>query len=406
LQSRVGYQTDEMRAKAEKSEIQKHELQVAVTELNSKIGHHTDELKVKVDKGDDAIGGVERRLDAVLQEQAAGIGGVEKRLDQALQEHAAGVGGVEKRLDEALQEHAAGIGRLERQLEVKAEELDAQRLELEATLEELQSRFGVHASELQAIAAKGDEAIPVVERRFQEALKEHAAAIARLEQQLQLKVEESDKKHQSLQEAMAELTMAAGVMNKSVESKLLEMGEAPQVVSRECAHRLHAVAYSLLEVIGEVELTGSISEAREKRLKLHQHLCDRLGAVRPTTPGQHGMSCVPPMLEANEAQGAITNGEVHVNPNLRPLALPPSRPRSGRNSRSHHVDMDDLVKNVEAKSVEMRASMRNSTSTPRSNKKMLHGLREVRSMRLMDYSTFDDSDSRPSTSARYFDGGM
>jgi len=354
------------------------------------------------------IGGVEKRLDQALQEHAAGIGEVEKRLDQALQEHAAGVGGVEKRLDEALQEHAAGIGRLERQLEVKAEELDAQRLELKATLEELQSRFGVHAGELQAIAAKGDEAIPVVERRFQEALKEHAAAIARLEQQLQLKVEESDKKHQSLQEAMAELTMAAGVMNKSVESKLLEMGEAPQVVSRECAHRLHAVAYSLLEVIGEVELTGSISEARERRPKLHQHLCDRLGAVGPTTPRQRGMSVGPPTLEANEVQGAVTNAEAHDYPNLGPLALPPSRPRSssGRNSRPHPVDMDDLVKNLEAKSVEMRASMRNGTSTPRSNKKVLHGLRDVRKMRLMDYSTFDDSDSRPWTSAQYFDGSV
>merc|ERR1712079_29899 len=163
---------------------------------------------------------------------------------------------------------------------------------------ELQSHLGSQVTELRSALSKGDQNLGGVEQRVHERLLEHENGTGK---RLELSQEQLERQQRQLEAAVEQrhrdLAIAVAARDEAVEAKLNEALEAPLGVQRECGHRLNAVAYSLLEVIGEVEFSGTSSEQREKRAKLHQHLCDRLSAGRQTlepVSGQRVMQPMPP----------------------------------------------------------------------------------------------------------------
>jgi len=112
-------------------------------------------------------------------------------------------------------------------------------------------------------------------------VEEHAAGLgARLEAERQ----QAERRHQELQAAQGDSRATEARLSEGLDERLEKLRESMyqesfRLVGKECAHKLHAVAYSLLELISEVEIAGATpAEVRDKRSTLHRRLCDRLGS--------------------------------------------------------------------------------------------------------------------------------
>jgi len=118
------------------------------------------------------------------------------------------------------------------------------------------------------------------ENSFEEAMTHHANS---LQNRMEATQDHSDKKHKELQVSVErrhrEYQMANSARDAAVDERLDEEQAARQSLGKECGVKLHAITYALLDVIEEVELTGTVAEAREKRARLHRDLCARLGGA-------------------------------------------------------------------------------------------------------------------------------
>jgi len=152
------------------------------------------------------------------------------------------------------------------------------------------------------------------ESRFEEALTEHADSLHKRMEETQA---HSDKKHKELQVSMErlhrEFQMPISARDTVVDKRFNEEQTARLSLGKECGVKLHAITYALLDVIEEVELTGTAAEARDKRARLHHDLCARLGGAaaavdRPAAT--EGRSPTPATAARSSTKdGKVTSGQ-------------------------------------------------------------------------------------------------
>jgi len=205
-----------------------------------------------------------------------------------------------------------------------------------------------------------------VEQRYhelQDALSQHACGqTKRLDEMNEQIVAVVDNVHQAVEQRL----------NLQL-NKLSEQSQQDglRFVSKECAHRLHALAYSLLEIIGEVELAGSLSEIREKRMKLHKRVCDRLGAAPSWSAAVSGTTS-----QEYDPDESVRPGSAHVRNKLQRLWEDPP------------LLVDFGQGPVSLPKMEQVAPLSRS-STPRSDRRTPQTLREARMMRFDDFASLE-----------------
>jgi len=249
------------------------------------------------------------------------------------------------------------------------------------TKKELQSHLGSQVNEIKSALSKGDQNIGGVEQRVNERISEHESGTGK---RLELSQEQLERQQRQLEVALEQrhrdLALAIAARDEAVEAKLNEALEAPLGVQRECGHRLNVVAYSLLEVIGEAELSGTVSEQREKRAKLHQHLCDRLGSSRQVLEPVSEQRVMQPMPPPPIPSAPLPSSHSTVPHGVKSIRPPEEQPVVEAPGRLPPVQ---------------------GPNTPRRNGRISDGLRDIRSMRLGDYASEEFEGSGPRPGGRY-----
>jgi hypothetical protein len=164
-----------------------------------------------------------------------------------------------------------------------------------------------------------------MDRRFQEAMTEHANS---LQNRMEATQDHSDKKHKELQVSIErrhrENQMANSARDAVLEEQIQEEQKERQSLGKECGVKLHAVTYGLFDVIEEVELTGTAAEAKEKRARLHRDLCARLSGAAAAADGPAATEGRSP-TSATAARSSAKDGKAISSQD--PTKLPPLTPR-------------------------------------------------------------------------------
>lgn len=185
-------------------------------------------------------------------------------------------------------------------------------------VKEVQAQLNDHRTVNQGLQAKVMQASETIE-----SMTEHAASVGH---RIELSQDHNERKHRELQlsfeQRCRDLQMVIAKLDQSVDGKLQQATELTQTLGKDHGQKLQAVAYSLLDVIEEVEFGGSTLEAGERRAKLHKDLCLRLGAASAAlnVPEPH-----------SGGHSAVTT----------PLVGQPPAARSGAASSARPVQLDD-----------------------------------------------------------------
>jgi len=279
---------------------------------------------------------------------------------------------LEQRLGEAFQERIS-------HLQASQQEGDGQ------VRQEMQAQLQAIRAEIDASAKGGKEAVADVHAKLQESHgkleKRHADVTARLDA-VDAEKAKTEQRHRELRTALEDGDQALETrLNKSISEGVLRAGEDAyhqnfQAVSKECTHRVHAMAYSLLEVIGEVELTGTPAEAQVKRSTLHNRLCDRLGG-RLLQPGEEAPAAAQASRQGSSASSSRALPALGAEMSFASSPVdkdPPSR-----------LDVGEAPVYLPP----VQKPTLPSTPKPQRSPRFGDSLREMRSLRLVDYHSND-----------------
>lgn len=200
--------------------------------------------------------------------------------------------------------------------------------------EEVKAQLHSLRADLEATAKGGQEAVQGVEERLRdarEALEGRHADVAQRLAKLDAEKELGEQRHRELRSTLEDGDQAVERrLEQSFANGLHRHSEAAYqqsylAVSKEHSHKLNAMAYSMLEVIGEVQLMGSPAEVQTKRSTLHNRLCDRLGG-RVLPPGEEARDSADAGKASRVASSASTRpGTSTTRPGTTPT-LPSSVP--------------------------------------------------------------------------------
>jgi len=247
---------------------------------------------------------------------------------------------LRKEISEGQAEHTADRQMLDERLQAQIHVLEAahQELHTQAIADKARTNGGTSTANQVGQAMQG------VEQRLQGALAEHASAIG---QRIELGQEHTDAKHRELQVSVErrhrDQWLAIQAREETVDQRLQELqdaSDATKSVGKDNGSKLHAVTYSLLDLIEEAELTGPTSEAREKREKLHKDLVARVsgGQVSQTakassSPARASASTASKASPTSPTRNIVATSKANESSPVPSTRLPPLTAR-GNDPRS------------------------------------------------------------------------
>jgi len=203
---------------------------------------------------------------------------------------------------------------------VRAQQRSGPGADRQVIAREVEAQLSDHKAIQQGLHAKVVQATENIE-----SMTEHAASVGH---RIELSQDHNERKHRELQlsieQRCRELQIVIAKLDQSVDGKLQQVSEVNQTLGKDNSQKLQAVAYSLLDIIEEVQFGGSAQEAGETRSKLHKDLCLRLGAGSAA-------------LNVNEPQ---PQGGGHTAVTT-PSAGQPLAARAGAASSARPVQLDD-----------------------------------------------------------------
>mmetsp|Transcript_59435 Transcript_59435/g.186289 ORF Transcript_59435/g.186289 Transcript_59435/m.186289 type:complete len:819 (+) Transcript_59435:45-2501(+) len=329
----------------------------------------------------------------------------EQRQQQAIEERLSVLKALEQRLS-ALQAAQESVdGRLRQAMQALEQRLSALQAAQESgdgrVRQELQAEVQAIRAEIDASNQGGQKAVASVDQQLREQLRgacealerrhsDVAQRLDRLDAEKERAEQRHEQRHRELRSALEEGGQATEKrLNESLSSSLNKQqsheaasNEQCRAISTECSHKVHAVAYSLLEVIGEVQLVGQPAEAQAKRNKLHNRLCDRLGSSLT----QMQEEALGDAAAASQARGLSGNQSSRHN------AHHPTFGADGETTISAMAADGHGLQQFGDGSVYLPPVHRPSqppTPKPSRSPRFGDSLREIRGLRLGDYQTAD-----------------